>query len=234
MKKLISSVLLLAAAVALRAQEPAPAAGERSEWLPSFTSIAAEGPFDLRLVRVPNTQAPKIVYDTKGSYTTKFRAEVKDRVLHIRERNDSRRPERTTVEVHYNSLAALSVADAAVTFADTLSQRMLDLTVSGCGKLTAALDVADLEMNVTGRSTVALSGEVRYLTLYVSTATFDAPELVAMSARINAQSNASVLLTVTDRLEGRTSTGGRIRYRGTPPVVRLERKFMAGDIQPAE
>lgn len=49
-------------------------------------------PLDVKFVQVPDTEAPKIVYDTKGSYTTKFRAEVKDKVLRITERSDAAGP----------------------------------------------------------------------------------------------------------------------------------------------
>lgn len=48
--------------------------GERSEWLPSFTAVEVAAPVDIRFVQVPDTEAPRIIYDTKGSYTTRFRA----------------------------------------------------------------------------------------------------------------------------------------------------------------
>ena len=79
-------------------------AGERREWLTSFTAVEVSAPLDVRFVQVPDTEAPKIVYDTKGSYTTKFRAEVRDKVLRITERSDARRPERTSVTVSYTHL----------------------------------------------------------------------------------------------------------------------------------
>lgn len=234
MKKLILSVMMLAAAFVCRAQGTLSASGERSEWLPSFTSIVAEGPFDIVLVGVPDSVAPKVVYDTKGSYTTRFRAEVKDRVLHIREKADARRPDRTQVRVCYNTMRTLDVTDSDVSFADTVSQPMLDVTVAGYGNLSGKLDVKDLDMNVSGHSTVMLSGRVRYLTLFVSSGKVDAVALETMSARVNVQSNASVTLNVTDRLEGRTSTGGIIRYKGEPAILRNAMKFMAGDIKPLE
>lgn len=233
MKKLILGVVMLAAAVAVRAQETTPA-GPQSEWLPSFATIAASGPFDLLLVKVPDTEAPRIVYDTKGSYTTRFRAEVKDKVLHIREKSDSRRPERTQVTVHYNGIRQLTAAAAAVSFADTVRQSVLDVTLEGNASLTAVTDVADLDMNASGHSKATLSGRVRYLTLFASSSEVDAASLETMSARINAQSGAVVTMTVTDRLEGRTSTNGSIRYKGTPPIIRNAMKFMAGDIKPLE
>ena len=113
--------------------------GERSEWLPSFTAVEVAAPVDIRFVQVPDTEAPRIIYDTKGSYTTRFRAEVRDRVLRITERRDARRPERTTVTVCYNTLERISVSDAAATFEGRFSATLLDLTVGGAAKLTADL-----------------------------------------------------------------------------------------------
>ena len=92
MKKMILTAVMLAAAALCRAQQPAET-GERSEWLTSFTAVEVSAPLDVKFVQVPDTEAPKIVYDTKGSYTTKFRAEVKDKVLRITERSDARRPD---------------------------------------------------------------------------------------------------------------------------------------------
>ena len=197
--------------------------GERSEWLPSFTAVEVAAP-------VPDTEAPRIIYDTKGSYTTRFRAEVRDRVLRITERRDARRPERTTVTVCYNTLERISVSDAAATFEGRFSATLLDLTVGGAAKLTADLDVKDLRMELSGHSSAALSGAVRYLTLFVSTGAVEAPELETMSAQVNVTSSGSATLWVTDRFEAKTSTGGRIAYKGEPAVLRVSEKFMGGSI----
>ena len=110
MKKMILTAVMLAAAALCRAQQPAET-GERREWLTSFTAVEVSAPLDVKFVQVPDTEAPKIVYDTKGSYTTKFRAEVKDKVLRITERSDARRPDRTSVTVYYNSLERIAIAD---------------------------------------------------------------------------------------------------------------------------
>ena len=96
-------------------------------------------PLDVKFVQVPDTEAPKIVYDTKGSYTTRFRAEVRDKVLRISERADARRPDRTSVTVYYNSLERIAIADAVATFDSTLVATVLDLTVGGMAQVTAGL-----------------------------------------------------------------------------------------------
>lgn len=234
MKKLFFSIVMIAAALGARAQQTAPAAAEKSEWLPAFTRVEASGAFDVVFERVPDSEAPKIVYDTKGSYTTKFRAEVKDRVLHIRERIDSRRPERTQVRVCYNTLSSFALTDAKASLADTLRQSLLDVALSGGASLEGALEVQDLDMSVSDKASALLGGSARYLTLQVSGGQVNAAELETMSARVSAQSNAEVRVWVTDRLEARTSTGAVLRYRGEPAIVRTALKFMGGEIKPLE
>ena len=227
MKKMILTAVMLAAAALCRAQQPAET-GERREWLTSFTAVEVSAPLDVKFVQVPDTEAPKIVYDTKGSYTTKFRAEVKDKVLRITERSDARRPDRTSVTVYYNSLERVAIADAVATFDSTLVATVLDLTVGGMAQVT------DLKMELTGKSTATLTGAVRYLSLFVSTGKLEAAGLEVMAAEANVTSSGVAALWVTDRFQGKTSTGGKITYKGAPPIVRSGAKFMGGDITRVE
>lgn len=229
MKKLCMMLLTMSLFGTMQAQT-ADAEGPQREWLTSFTAVEVAAPIDIRFVRVPDDQAPKILFDTKGSYTTRFRFEVRDRVLTITERSDSRRPERTEATVYYNSLERIAIADAHATFDSTLMATTLDLTVGGMARVEARLDVKDLKLELTGKSHASLSGAARYLTLYVSSGSLDAGALEVMSAEANVIGTGSASLWVTDRFEGKTSTGGKIAYRGNPTVIRGGEKFMGGDI----
>lgn len=233
MKRLLASLLLLTLCGAARAQISIEEGGQR-DWLTSFTAVEVAAPLDIRFVQVPDTEAPKIIYDTKGSTSTRFRFEVRDRVLTITERPDSRRTERTQVTVCYNTLERIAVADAVAKFDSTLRATVLDLTIGGEARVEAQLAVKDLNLNQTGRSRATLSGEARYLTLYLSTGSLDARALETMSTEANVTSSGTAMLWVTDRFEGKTSTGGKITYRGTPTVVRGGTKFMGGDITRVE
>ena len=218
MKKMILTAVMLAAAALCRAQQPAET-GERREWLTSFTAVEVSAPLDVKFVQVPDT---------------KFRAEVKDKVLRITERSDARRPDRTSVTVYYNSLERVAIADAVATFDSTLVATVLDLTVGGMAQVTARMDVKDLKMELTGKSTATLTGAVRYLSLFVSTGKLEAAGLEVMAAEANVTSSGVAALWVTDRFQGKTSTGGKITYKGAPPIVRSGAKFMGGDITRVE
>ncbi len=125
-------------------------------------------------IRIPAAEAPKIIYDTKGAYTTKFRFDIKNHVLRINEKADSRRPEQTIVTVYYNSLESLSLFDATASFREPIIADLFDLTIGSRAALTTTLDVKDLKMNVTGNSSATLDGSARYLTLDASTGKVDA------------------------------------------------------------
>ena len=112
----------------------------------------------------------------------------------------------------------------------TLVATVLDLTIGGMAQVTADLDVKDLKLELTGKSHASLRGSARYLWLFLSTGGLDAGALETMSAQVNVTSSGSASLWVTDRFEGRTSTGGKISYKGSPTIIRGGEKFMGGDI----
>ena len=55
-----------------------------------------------------------------------------------------------------------------------------------------------------------------------------------MAASAYVTSSGVAALWVTDRFQGKTSTGGKITYKGAPPIVRSGAKFMGGDITRVE
>lgn len=251
MKKMILSALMLVAATCGYAQVTTEAAAssiapvipsaasaasssERSAGLPLFSAVVIDGAVDITFIQVPTTEVPSIVYDTKGSYTTKFQAEVRDNTLFIREKVDTRRPERTTVTVRYNTLLSVNITDAVVKFAQKLASPMLDLTVGARSSLVANVEVTDLDMSLSGESSATLSGSVRYLTLAASTGRVDLLGMECISAQINAQSKADVRLNVFERLVAKVTTGATIHYKGNPSIVRTAAKFFAGDIKHLE
>ena len=116
----------------------------------------------------------------------------------------------------------------------TVDAVLLDLTLGRKASLTAAFDVKDLRMELTGGSSATLTGKAGYLTLFASTGRVAASGLEVMSAEVNAQSKADVSLWITDRFIGKTTTNARITYKGQPAVVRGGAKFMGGEISHVE
>ncbi len=206
----------------------------RREWLPSFDEVVVTAPVDIVFVRVPDTEAPRIVCDTRGAENTRFSAEVRDRVLRIRERSDVRRSVRTTVEVGYNELKSLSLTDASAAFGEPLSAQLLDLKVGERATLRAEVDAGDLLVELLGDGQVTLTGRVRYLTLDASAGRFDASDMECMAARVVARNRAQVRLQAADRLEVRAATGASVRYGGAPSLLRIAEKVFPGQVVPIE
>lgn len=230
MRKLISCVVALVASLGAVAQDGASV----SEWLPEFSEAVLNGPFSITFEQVPETEAPRIVYDTKGSYTSKFRAEVKNGVLTITEKAESRRTTVTEVKVCFHNLRKVRISGAAVSIPEPYPTAVLDLAVGGGAALDAALDVTDLLLEVSGRSKAVLTGKARYFTLMASAGKVDAARLEAMSVRVEASNGAEVAVDASERLEARTSTNARINYSGDPAVVRGGAGFTGGEVVKAD
>ncbi|MCM1151705.1 MAG: DUF2807 domain-containing protein [Alistipes sp.] len=202
-----------------------PAAGsECREWLAPFERVEVDAAASIRFEQVSDGEAPSIRYDTQGD-DTKFRAEVRDGVLRIRERIDLRRSRRTAVTVRYHTLRALTLTDAAASVEGVLTAVSFDLRVGARSSLQAELDVQDLWMELSGDSRAVLTGRVRYLTLDASTGSVEAAGMTCMSARVSAQNKARVRIQATDRLESRATTGAAIENAATPVLHRNIRTF---------
>lgn len=224
-----------------REAAPAPGADEKSptaksEWLPAFDAVEVSAPIDIYLVCVPASEAPRIVFDTKGNSAVKFRAEVRDRVLRITERESvipSARTQttRTAATLYYNELTAFSVTDAEALFAETVSGQLFNLTVGGKAAVTLTFDVQDLQLDLSGHSRAVIDGAATYLTVELSTGSLDAKALNVFAARVRASNSGIAQVQANDRLEASTATGGRIYYLPTPRIIRSNTKFLGNDIQ---
>ena len=203
----------------------------QSEWLGSFDKVNISGAMQVSLIRIAESEGPKIYFDTKGSTTTKFKVEVdKKGVLNLAETVDSKRTTITEVKIYYRDISSLTVSGASVNMEQAFEGKMLDVAVSGGATVKAKVDVLDMEMTVTGRSSVILEGSSRYLGLKVSTAKFDASGLQTMSTTVEASPGAEVSLFVTERLSAMTATSAKISYKGNPSLVRVHSSLFGGDI----
>ena len=243
MKKWVLSLAMLTFAFSVSAQnndvinksesapEVAAASGEKMEWLPSFTGVSVDGLFKINFVKVPTDQAPKIVFNTKGIYDTQFKAEVnKDKILVISERIGYRTKSETEVTIYYNTLEKIYVAGADASFKSPIDYPMAECRFSDGATVRAELDVKDLQMEITGKSTVVLTGTTRYWNLNVSTSQLDASQVGCMSLRLNASNKADVTIKAPERLEASVSTKGMIHCIGRPELLHTSNSLIGGEI----
>lgn len=219
--------------VADRTQEQNEEPTSRSEWLPEFSAVYVSAAIDIRFIQVAESEAPRIVYDTKGVADTKFKAFVnKQGELNITERilRDTR--SQTTVEVYFHHLSSIEVSDACAEFEGTLKQTMLKVDVAGGAKFTADMDVTDLEVVLSGKATRAkLTGQARYVEIEASSGRLDASALEAMSVEVTASYGAGVAVRAGERLKSSATTSATISYRGAPTVIKGRSSVLGGTVK---
>lgn len=215
---------------------PAVSPTAHNEWLPEFTQVKISAAIEVTFVHAAVTEAPRIAYDTKGADDTRFKASVdKKGVLTISERVPRDKRSETQVTVYYHTLESLSVSDAWVVFSQPVDQQMVALTMSGGARLTAEVDVKDMEVTLTGKNTqLTLSGSAKYLEAEVSSGKIDASKLVVMNAEIEASYSADVRLDVTDRLKASATSSAKVSYSGRPSIVKVRESYLGGSVKSVE
>ena len=205
----------------------------RNEWLPEFTEVSVSAAIDIKFTRVPESEAPRIVYDTKGLTDTKFKAFVdKKGVLTITEKILRDERSKTTVEVFYHSLQLLEAEDAYVSFSQPVEETMLKIDIAGGGKISAEVDITDLEIILSGKNTRAkFSGKARYLEISASSGLLDASALEAMDVDVASTYGAGVAVRVTERLKATASTSATVSYRGTPAIIKGRVAVLGGTVK---
>ena len=236
MKRLLFlTFAILFSSFTLWAQEsPVAQSGPITERLASFTAIDVNAPIKLKLIKIANTETPYIIYDTKGCYTSKFSFEVLKKdggILKIDERSDSKRESVTEVEVYFNDLTDISISKADTTVDGTLSAALLDLYISNDSHFTADIETLDISVVASGRCCIVLTGTSRYQTLDISTAEYNASKLITVSTVAQSSHNAMVKVHASERLEAKTSTGGKILYAVDPVILRSSVTLFGGDIK---
>ena len=204
----------------------------KKELLAPFTTVEIDAPIRLKLIKIAENEIPYILYDTKGATLSRFSFEVnnKTRTLKITERYDSQRKTTTEVEVYFNTITDLSIARADATIEGTLKSQLLDIYVSHSAHLVAEIDVLDVMVYASGKSRIELKGEALYHTADISTALYDAHNLRTISTIVESSHNAVARVDAEDRLQMKTSTGGKIYYRSQPVILRSNITTFGGEI----
>lgn len=239
MKRYLLAILLMLCTMTLSAQEPtttsaaeAPVSRPIKEFLSSFSAIDVDAPIELTLIKLDDGEAPYIIYDTKGVYTSKFTAEVdrKSNTLKISERNDPKRESVTDVKVFFSDLTDISISKANTKVEGLLESQLMDIYISNDATFSAEVDALDLVLFASGKSRVVISGNTHYQTAQVSTAEYDARNLNTISTVVEASHNAIVKVDAVERLEAKTNTGGKIYYLSQPVILRSQITLFGGEI----
>ena len=203
----------------------------KTDWLTTFHSIKIDGPMNVLFKRVNSAEEVRIIYDTKGNISSKFKFEVdKKGVLVVSEKSDPKRTTVTDITIYYHSLRDVKIAHAKAEFEDRIESEMFDLSISGGAIVSLDVSSFDLAVECTGVSRLTLGGSTKYLTMRVSTAKVNCSELSTVSTIIEASHSSEVRIVVSERLEATTSTGAKLLYKGYPRIIRDHTLVFGGEI----
>lgn len=228
---IVSAVSAQGAAIASHSTVEQVVSVPKTDWLTPFNSVKVDGPMNVVFKRVERADGVRIVYDTKGNVTSKFKFEIDRKgILVISEKSDPKRTTVTDVIVYYNHLLDVKIAHAKAIFEDCVESRLFDITVSGGATVSLNVKTLDIAVECTGVSRLTLEGESKYVTMRVSTAKVDCSKLSTISTTVNASHSAEVRVVVSERLEATISTGAKLLYKGNPIILRDHNAIFGGDI----
>ncbi len=203
----------------------------KTDWLMAFNRVKVDGPMNVIMRQIPATEAPHIIYDTKGNITSKFKFEIsRNGELVITEKYDPKRTSVTDVVICYNTLREVRIAHAKAEFEDVIEDTIFDISVSGGAIVSLNIKTLDIAVECTGQSLLTMGGETKYLTMRASTAKVNCSQLDVVSATIDASHMAEVRAVISERLEATTSTGAKLLYKGYPTILRDHTAIFGGEI----
>lgn len=203
----------------------------KTDWLKDFIGIKIDGPILVTLERAESPEDVRIVYDTKGCITSKFKAEInRNGILCVEEKYDPKRTSVTEVKIYYTRLRNVKISHAKCSFNSTIDEKIFDLGVAGGAIVSIDVKTLDFVVECTGHSLLTLSGSSKYFTMKGSTAKIDGTKFSTVSSAIDISNGAEVRLNVSERLEGTTSTSATLLYKGEPIILRKHPSTFGGDI----
>lgn len=122
------------------------------------------------------------------------------------------------VYVTYVTLERISSSSASNVFSEgTIKASMLDVSASSAGSVEISLDAESVSVDVSSAGDATLEGKARSLRLESSSAgSVDAYNLECESVDASVSSAGSAKVFVSKELDAQASSGGSIRYRGSP------------------
>jgi hypothetical protein len=157
-------------------------------------------------VEVTGTSADNVLTEVSGSY------------LKVHMRDGNYRHVDAKVYVTYVKIEKLSASSAGSIFSDgVIKADKMEITASSAGTVELNLEANSAEISASSAGDLELTGKCKSAFFDASSAgEIDAYDLMVDEVEVEASSAGSVKLNVSKSLEARASSGGSIRYRGSP------------------
>lgn len=209
MKKLVSvSVLMLWSLFSLAQQSEVRSVG-------SFTGVKAAEAIDVYLKK---GDKESVRVEATGVNISEVLTEVSGSYLKIHMLKSNYRSINVKVYVTYVNLTKISASSASNVFSDgVIRSGSLDVSVSSAASAELSIEAGTSVVEASSAADVVLEGKVKKLEVEASSAgDVDAYGLESEEVSASASSAGSIKVNVTKQLDARASSGGSVRYRGSP------------------
>ena len=188
---------------------------EQERKLSSFNEVKAGQTIEVFLHK---SDEEKVVIETSNIDPDEVLTTVSDGELKISLSRSRFLKSKVKVDVYYRSLKGISASSASSVFGEEVIRGDdFTISVSSAASVEVNLDVNTLNIDASSAGETRVSGKAHEVNIDVSsTGSINAYDLVAEIGDVSASSAGSVRLHVTSSLKANASSGGSIRYRGSP------------------
>jgi hypothetical protein len=160
----------------------------------------------------------KVVIETTNINPDEVETDVEDGRLRISLSGNRYRNINVRVDVYYRSIKNISASSASsISGEGVIRGDDFKISVSSAASVELKLDVNTLEIDASSSGDTKISGKAHEVEIDVSSAGgVNAYDLMAEIADVDASSAGNVRVHVTKSLKAHASSGGSIRYKGSP------------------
>ncbi|TLX70244.1 DUF2807 domain-containing protein [Labilibacter sediminis] len=210
MKKILLTFLLATTVLYMGAQERK----TQSRNVGSFNEIHAGKGINVVLVE---GDKEKVVVEIENGEVTDVISELKGRKLNIKFKTKIYNNVAVKVFVTYKSIKAITTGSGAFVESDGIIRaENLDLRAGTGSTIILEVDTKAVSSSLSS-SKIELAGKTDFQDVTSNTgAKYIADQLVSKDAFVKTATGGTAWVTATDKLEAKTSTGGKVIYTGNP------------------
>lgn len=181
----------------------------------TFRGVKVSEAIDVYLKKGDKESVKVVVTGTSPSNVL---TEISGSNLKIHMRDGNYRNRTVKVYVTYVNMELISCYSASNVFSEgPIKSTSLEINAASAASVEVSLDVVNVSVEVASAGDVTLEGTAKSLTAEaVSAGSLDAYNLECENVNVEAASAGSAKVTVSKDLSAEASSGGSIRYRGSP------------------
>jgi Putative auto-transporter adhesin, head GIN domain len=204
----------------------------QSKELTPFTGVKTSGGLSVELISGPNPKAEYTI--TRGSEKDLI-IEVEDGILIIKPKGNRTWNSNTTnlkanVRVYFQNITSVNVSSGSnISSRSTISAKDFNVGSSSGSSCTLILDANDIIVNSSSGSSINLSGSAYNATYETSSgSSISAQGLKAVKVDAEASSGSTLSVYASESIAADASSGGSIKYKGSPKSKNISSGNMSG------